>query len=1288
MKILAIRGKNLASLAGEFEVDFSREPLLNAGLFSISGPTGSGKSTLLDALCLALYGDTPRLTQATGAQIPDVHDDQITSSDPRTLLRRGCGDGYAEVDFVGIDGIACRARWTARRARGRGDGRLQHIDYQLLRIADQQAVSGTKKSEVHAAIAQRIGLSFSQFTRAVLLAQNDFAAFLKADDNARAELLQTLTGSERFERLSKRVFERHGLEKQVLDALNRQLADAPPLQDDARAELEAAAKLAAEALAVREKQKSELEAALRWHQQLAQLEVNIAQAQTRLDQASVARQAATERRAQLARIAAVEPARPLQAECVRLEQDAEQAAKALQRQATEQLAAEQAATLAETALTGARENLVRATQTLKQQQPEIDAAKKLDTEIALLTPQCQTAKQALEAADKEVVTQQNSHQTLIQQQAQTEKSRAETSAWLAAHQQHASLAGNWKHAEYLLLDAERMAASKQTVATDQQRLQQAENLARSNVERQTTSLNICVTTREQAESTAKAASERCARIDPDALAQQKIAAETQRGRLQQAQIGWTHWQERQTELTAAEQEAAALRQAQQTGVAALAQLTRQRPGLAGQMQQAERALQRLQAACNQDVNALRAALVKDEACPVCGATNHPYAESDAAHQLYELHKTQQAEHDALRRQLEALTQNEAAQSATLKERDRQLTALAGRLLELGRRRDEASALWQAAARSSGLELNENAAAQLAEQISANASALQKLTVQETELRSDQKTRDTALTKLAQAQTAEQQAREASLKANEALNLAVQAAQAAQQRFEQASDNLVGLLGQLDAVLDAMPDWRDDWHRAPAAFRLARQADAATWQQQHSAQESQTRKLAELTSQINAAASLLAQLGEQATRLRAAANAQAAELQSKQQARTALLGGKPVVTLETELARAVESAQAAVKAQEKTTADARTRATQAITTRALTAKRLTELQAQIEQARAARTNWLIAFKTGSNTPLDLDGLLALLRIDAQWLNAERNALTGLDQAVQDADLILKERQAQRVAHLSNEFGTQLGTQAAASLLIQPDDVSSRRPGEGRDPEEVTGMPLDTGLRRYDGDFVGSIEVKLAEILPLLAREKSAAVEKEVALRQDDERRLKAAGLLEALREQAARLETWARLNEMIGSADGRKFRRIAQQYTLDVLLGYANRHLADLSRRYLLQRLPDSLTLLVVDQDMGDERRSVHSLSGGESFLVSLALALGLASLSSHSVKVESLFIDEGFGSLDAETLNMAMDALDKLQTLGRKVGVISHVHEMAERIGVQIQVQPQSGGQSRLAVLG
>ena len=104
MKILAIRLKNLASLAGPFELDFTAEPLASAGLFAITGPTGAGKSTLLDALCLALFGAVPRLNNTSrDAKVPDM-EGEIATGDPRTLLRRGTGEGYAEVDFLGIDG--------------------------------------------------------------------------------------------------------------------------------------------------------------------------------------------------------------------------------------------------------------------------------------------------------------------------------------------------------------------------------------------------------------------------------------------------------------------------------------------------------------------------------------------------------------------------------------------------------------------------------------------------------------------------------------------------------------------------------------------------------------------------------------------------------------------------------------------------------------------------------------------------------------------------------------------------------------------------------------------------------------------------------------------------------------------------------------------------------------------------------------------------------------------------------------------------------------------------------
>jgi exonuclease SbcC len=189
-------------------------------------------------------------------------------------------------------------------------------------------------------------------------------------------------------------------------------------------------------------------------------------------------------------------------------------------------------------------------------------------------------------------------------------------------------------------------------------------------------------------------------------------------------------------------------------------------------------------------------------------------------------------------------------------------------------------------------------------------------------------------------------------------------------------------------------------------------------------------------------------------------------------------------------------------------------------------------------------------------------------------------------------------------------------------------------------------------------------------------------------QDLENKDKMGDLVREISAQSEISDHWSKINDIIGSADGRKFRQIAQEYTLEVLLSYANLHLQDLTARYKIERIPNTLGLQVVDQDMGDEIRTVYSLSGGESFLVSLALALGLASLSSSKMKVESLFIDEGFGSLDPNTLNVAMDALERLHNLGRKVGVISHVQEMTERIPVQIKVSKKASGRSLVEIVG
>jgi exonuclease SbcC len=188
-----------------------------------------------------------------------------------------------------------------------------------------------------------------------------------------------------------------------------------------------------------------------------------------------------------------------------------------------------------------------------------------------------------------------------------------------------------------------------------------------------------------------------------------------------------------------------------------------------------------------------------------------------------------------------------------------------------------------------------------------------------------------------------------------------------------------------------------------------------------------------------------------------------------------------------------------------------------------------------------------------------------------------------------------------------------------------------------------------------------------------------------LAQDDANRKAIAARQKELEASRATLEIWRRLRGLIGSHDGRTFRRYAQALSLDVLVRYANRHLARLSDRYRLRRRNgEDLDLEIEDFHQAGAVRPMASLSGGESFLASLALALGLSDLAGRNVRIDSLFIDEGLSSLDSETLDLAISALETLRQDVKTVGVISHVDLLKERIATQIVVEKLSGGVSSL----
>ena len=191
-----------------------------------------------------------------------------------------------------------------------------------------------------------------------------------------------------------------------------------------------------------------------------------------------------------------------------------------------------------------------------------------------------------------------------------------------------------------------------------------------------------------------------------------------------------------------------------------------------------------------------------------------------------------------------------------------------------------------------------------------------------------------------------------------------------------------------------------------------------------------------------------------------------------------------------------------------------------------------------------------------------------------------------------------------------------------------------------------------------------------------------------LERDGEQRILFRTLSRELEEQRGEYALWWRLRELIGSAKGDSFRRFAQGLTLDFLISLANRHLRRFSGRYCLKRSAgEELALQIVDTWQADSVRPVETLSGGETFLASLSLALGLSELAGRKTRIESLFLDEGFGSLDGETLETVIAALETLRSSGKLVGLISHVEALKERIPVQIRVQRRGTGYSSLVVV-
>jgi exonuclease SbcC len=625
MRILAIRGENLASLARPFELDLTAEPLAGAGLFAITGETGSGKSTILDALCLALYGEYPRVAVGRQEKVPDPSGKELSISDGRAILRRGAASGFAEVDFIGQDGIGYRARWSVARARGKANGRLQDPQRSLKRLDDDSAVAEGIMS-VLKEVEARTDLTFEQFRRTVLLAQGDFDLFLLADERDRAELLEKVTGTEIYGSISTLVRQGTDQLRREVEVLDQKRLDIGMLAADARFTLEKDQESLTLAIKEQEAGRTRLSEELEKRRIITAAQESLQLAEEQLATAQQQKNAAEEEFTVLAELDSVEP---LRGQYLLSEEAAKALPGAVQKVTDtehEKILAAGVAQAAQDLLAKAEEDVRQAEAVFKTFGPVWTEAERLDALIVSAQAEAESSKRAAKEAESTAKTQKD---VLDGLQGKLDKATGEqerATQQLKRLSENAPLAERLDDVLALLQRYEEQALSRSTAAQDA-------TTARTAVD----NLQADVT---KAESTIQTADLLRTELGLQWDALRNELNDLNEGGLQSLEAGLAQLvSDLREAYRLAERAAIAsnnLAEAERKHSEAVADQEQARVNLDAAKVQMDRDIasraqlvpldELAQQSVTEQAAHLRSFLLPGEACPVCGAAEHPYLE--------------------------------------------------------------------------------------------------------------------------------------------------------------------------------------------------------------------------------------------------------------------------------------------------------------------------------------------------------------------------------------------------------------------------------------------------------------------------------------------------------------------------------------------------------------------------------------------------------------------------------------------------------------------------------------